>query len=283
MLKKVGLFALFCLNIFLISLIGFAIFSWKGLVFSFVFSVIFFVILFIFSPDIVLRTHRASSFERLSSSNSQLLGLLSIVDRLAFKLYTGVPEVYLINEVFPYVFSVGHNKYNWKIAVSTGLISSLDYDELESVLTYEFIKSRSGSLLENTVAAAVFFTYLKFLLNEEKKKPGVLYILRLAFLAIFSPLLILLHRIIKPKQKELEDLDFQVAKNFESSFSFAKALRKIANMHNVYKEEDIAWMRNLVSFLYVVNPTPRGSLLQSEQNDVLGFTNKRIDTLLQRI
>ena len=85
-----------------------------------------------FSDSMVLRMYNAQEIDR--SSAPELYGL---VEKLAGNAGLPMPRVYIINEDAPNAFATGRNPSHAAVAVTTGLMRVLDYNEISGVLGHE--------------------------------------------------------------------------------------------------------------------------------------------------
>ena len=91
-----------------------------------------------FSDRIVLSMYNAQEVDR--SNAPELYGL---VEKLAGRAGLPMPRVYIINEDAPNAFATGRNPSNAAVAVTTGLMRVLDYNEIAGVLGHELARQAS--------------------------------------------------------------------------------------------------------------------------------------------
>jgi heat shock protein HtpX len=103
-----------------------------------------------FADKIVLRMHGAQE-----ASESAAPGLYRIVRELAMSANMPVPKVYLINEESPNAFATGRNPEHAAVAVTTGLLSALDHEELKGVLAHEIAHVSNRDTLVMAIAATL--------------------------------------------------------------------------------------------------------------------------------
>ncbi|EJO23141.1 peptidase, M48 family [Selenomonas sp. FOBRC6] len=103
-----------------------------------------------FSDRMVLSMYNAQEVDR--SSAPELYGL---VEKLAGRAELPMPRVYIINEDAPNAFATGRNPSNAAVAVTTGLIRALDYDEISGVLGHELAHVKHRDILISTIAATM--------------------------------------------------------------------------------------------------------------------------------
>ena len=103
-----------------------------------------------FSDRIVLSMYHAQEVDR--SNAPELYGL---VEKLAGRAGLPMPRVYIINEDAPNAFATGRNPSNAAVAVTTGLMRVLDYNEIAGVLGHELAHVKHRDILISTIAATM--------------------------------------------------------------------------------------------------------------------------------
>ena len=118
-------------------------------------------------------------------SSSTELWLVSTVHRLADSARIGRPEV-AIFEGEPNAFATGAFKDSALVAVSTGLIESMNKEEIEAVLGHEIAHIANGDMVTMTLIQGVVNTFVVFLsrvvayavdraLSRNDEGPGIAY------------------------------------------------------------------------------------------------------------
>jgi heat shock protein HtpX len=97
------------------------------------------------------------------ASDSTETWLLSTVSRLAKQSNIGMPEVGIFHSHSPNAFATGWNRNNALVAVSTGLIESMNKDEIEAVLAHEVAHVANGDMVTMTLLQGVMNTFVVFL------------------------------------------------------------------------------------------------------------------------
>jgi heat shock protein HtpX len=113
--------------------------------------------------------------------------LVDTVGRLAAKAGLPMPEV-AVYEGGPNAFATGHSKSNSLVAVSTGLLQSMNRKQVEAVLAHEVAHIENGDMVTLTLIQGVVNTFVIFLSravayavdsflrkNEESSGPGIGY------------------------------------------------------------------------------------------------------------
>jgi len=103
-----------------------------------------------FSDKIVLKMYRAHEV-----NEAQAPELFSIVRRLAQKGNLPMPRVYIIDQPQPNAFATGRNPAHGAVAVTTGIMNILSWEELEGVLAHELSHIKHRDILVGTIAATI--------------------------------------------------------------------------------------------------------------------------------
>ena len=144
-LKTVGLLALLTALVWGLGYtFGGANGFWIGLVLA---GVLNFVAYF-FSDKMALAASRAKPVEE-----HQLPQVYSMVRNLAARVDMPMPRIYLIDSPQPNAFATGRNPKHAAVAVTTGLLQSMNNDELEGVLAHELSHVQNRDILISSVAA----------------------------------------------------------------------------------------------------------------------------------
>lgn len=89
--------------------------------------------------------------------------LVSTVERFAKQSNIGMPEVGIFNQAQPNAFATGMSRNNALVAVSTGLLSQMDRDEVEAVLGHEIAHVANGDMITMGLLQGVLNTFVIFL------------------------------------------------------------------------------------------------------------------------
>jgi heat shock protein HtpX len=133
----------------LLVLIG-GIWGQEGIIIAFVFAMAINFGSFWFSDRIVLSIYRAREV-----SPQQAPELYSIVRRLAQRADLPMPRVNIIPTEVPNAFATGRNPKHAVVAVTTGLLNTLEPHEVEAVLGHELAHVKHRDTLVSTIAATM--------------------------------------------------------------------------------------------------------------------------------
>ena len=95
-------------------------------------------------------------------SNAEERWLLETVAELARKADIGMPEVGIFQAQQSNAFATGWNKNNALVAVSTGLFSRFNKDEIKAVLAHEIGHVANGDMVTLTLIQGVVNTFVMF-------------------------------------------------------------------------------------------------------------------------
>ena len=103
-----------------------------------------------FSDSIVLKSYNAR--EILEADSPQLY---KIVQTLAQNADLPMPRVYVIDSEVPNAFATGRSPDHAAVAVTTGIMRALDYNEISGVLGHELAHVKHRDILIGTIAASM--------------------------------------------------------------------------------------------------------------------------------
>lgn len=119
-----------------------------GLMAMLIMSLIMNVVTYWFSDTMVLKMYSAQEISR--DEAPQLYGL---VENLAANANLPMPRVCIIDSDTPNAFATGRNPSHAAVAVTTGIMRVLDYNELSGVLAHELSHVKNRDILTSTIAA----------------------------------------------------------------------------------------------------------------------------------
>lgn len=142
--------------------------------------------------------------------------LRNVVEEMAISSALGfIPKIYLIESPVPNAFAVGINEKNSAVAVTTGLLSILNRDELQGVIAHEIshIKNKdtlylmySGVILGVIIAVSDFIIRAFLRSSSRRSKGAGLGIFIAVILALLSPVIVrILYFTISRKREFLAD------------------------------------------------------------------------------
>ena len=103
-----------------------------------------------FRAPMVLRAYGAQEVTREEAPE-----LYGMVEQLAANAHLPMPKLCIINSDVPNAFATGRNPSHAAVAVTTGIMRVLDYNELSGVLGHELTHVKNRDILISTIAAAM--------------------------------------------------------------------------------------------------------------------------------
>ncbi|MGH9305859.1 MAG: zinc metalloprotease HtpX [Acidimicrobiales bacterium] len=134
----------------LIVLIGAALGGPSGAAIGLVIGVVITGASYWFSDSIAIKAARA-----VPVSESEMPEYYKVVRELTQRAEMPMPKLYVTPDPQPNAFATGRNPHHAAVAVTRGILSILDWDELRGVLAHEISHVRNRDILIGSVAAAV--------------------------------------------------------------------------------------------------------------------------------
>lgn len=191
------------------------------------------------------------------ASREQYLELHRLVENIAITAGLPKPRVYVINDPSPNAFATGRNPQHAAVAVTTGLLQTLDKSELEGVIAHEMAHIGNYDILVMTIAvtlvgvitliADIFTRSLWFKDSNDNKNNGYMVIVGL-ILAILAPIFAkLIQLAISRKREYMADATGALLTRYPEGL--AKALEKIEAYEQPMKRANRA-----TAHLYINEP-----------------------------
>ena len=141
----------------LLMLVGRAFGGQNGMLLALIFAAVLNFVSYFFSDKIALSMYRAKPVTR-----EELPRAYQVVERLTQKIGIPMPKMYVIPTDSPNAFATGRNPDHASVAVTQGILSLLNDEELEGVLAHELGHVRNRDILISSIAATVAgaITYL---------------------------------------------------------------------------------------------------------------------------
>jgi len=219
------------------------------------FSIVMNIVSFWFSHKIVLTLAGAHEAER-----KQYFDLYTSVENLSITAGLPMPKVYVINDSAPNAFATGRDKNHAVVAVTTGLLSILEKNELEGVIAHELSHIGNKDMLLSTVVvvlvgfvsilADVFTRSLLFgnrSRDDDTKSGNILMVVGI-ILSILAPIFAMLIQLaISRKREFLADASGALLTRYPEGL--ANALRKISQYSQPMQKQS-----NAIAHLYIADP-----------------------------
>jgi heat shock protein HtpX len=203
------------------------------------------------SDKMVLRMYGAREVDERSAPE-----LYGMVRQLAANAGLPMPRVYIMENPQPNAFATGRNPENGAVAVTTGLMQTIDREELAGVIAHELghIKNRDTLLMTITATIAGAISMLAnfgFLMGGRNSNNNIGFIGTLALL-ILGPLAAGLVQMAISRTREYE-ADRAGAEISRRPLALASALQKISGA--AHRIPNMEAERNPASaHLFIVNP-----------------------------
>ena len=96
------------------------------------------------------------------SKNETERWLLNTLEEISLKSGIKTPEFGIFNSQQPNAFATGASKNNSLVALSTGLISHMNRDEIEAVIAHEVAHIKNGDMVTMTLIQVIINTFVIF-------------------------------------------------------------------------------------------------------------------------
>jgi len=211
----------------LVWYIGWALFPNGGFYFGFGFAVLLNFVVYFFSDKMALAASRAKPVEE-----HELPQVYAIVRNLVTQTGMPMPRIYIIDSPQPNAFATGRNPTHAAVAVTTGILQILTYEELEGVLAHEISHVRNRDILISSIAAMLaaalsIFARMAFWggMGRRRGNDGLSAIVTLLSL-ILAPIAAMLIRLAISRSREYQ-ADATGAAITGQPRNLASALRKL--------------------------------------------------------
>ncbi len=187
--------------------------------------------------------------------------LFHIVENLSITAGLPMPKIYIMNDPALNAFATGRNKEHAVIAVTTGLLETLDKSELEGVIAHELSHIGNRDILLSTMVAVLvglvailsdFFIRSQYLFGRRDDRGGgqigaILMIVGIVFIILSPIIATLIQLAISRKREFLADSSGALLTRYPEGL--ASALRKIGSY-----SRPMARASNATAHLYISNP-----------------------------
>src|SRR3954462_7721499 len=236
----------------------------RGMLIAFVIAAIMNFVSYFFSDKIALAMYNAQPV-----SQQDLPRLYAIVERLTQKMGYPMPKLYAIPTDSPNAFATGRNPSHASVAVTRGILSLLDEEELEGVLAHELGHVRNRDILISSVAATIAgaITFLARSAmwagmfggygdrsDRERGGGGMVGVLMM----ILAPVAALLIQMAVSRSREYE-ADHTGANTTGNPYALARALQKL----DAYSKRRPMIASPSTAHLFIVQPMVGGDTLAS--------------------
>ena len=216
------------------------------------FAVVYALVSYFASASITLALTRAQPIEKKDAP-----ALYRIVENLTIAGGLPMPSIYIINDDSPNAFSTGKDPKHASVAVTTGLLSIMEPDELEGVIAHELshignYDIRFMALVVVLVAVVAMlsdlFLRITFWTNDNENGGNPIFLVMGLLGALLAPLAaILIQMAVSRKREFLADASGALLTRYPDGL--AKALKKIAD-----DPRGMSRSNSATASLYISNP-----------------------------
>ena len=204
-----------------------------GMKLAFVFALIMNIGSYWFSDKIILKIYKAREIDP-----KEFPDVIEIFSSLCKKAEMSEPKLFIYSSDDPNAFATGRNERNSVVALSTGLISHLELEEIEGVMAHELAHIENSDILIGSIAAtfagaiSMIASILKWGLifgafRGNKNSGNVFGNL---LIAILAPIIALIIQMAISRTREYK-ADSTAAQITKKPKFLADALSKIHNFH----------------------------------------------------
>ncbi|MEN6413459.1 MAG: zinc metalloprotease HtpX [Veillonellales bacterium] len=236
----------------------------KGMTVMFVISIVMNFVSYWYSDKIVLNMYGAREVNPQDAPD-----LIRMISGLAQKAKLPMPKVYILATDLPNAFATGRDPEHAAVAVTTGIMRTLSYEELEGVVSHELAHVRNRDTLISTVVATLagvitmianIAQWAAIFGRGDDEGDGIGGIVGFVFLVVLAPLAATLIQlgISRSREFQADETGGRVSGN---PLALANALEKIEYFA---KHQSMPEATPATSHMFIVNPlSGAGSWLTS--------------------
>ncbi len=228
----------------------------KGMMLMFMVSIFMNFFSYWFSDKIVLNMYGAREV-----TPEQAPDLIRMVSGLAQKAKMPMPKVYILETDVPNAFATGRDPEHGAVAVTTGIMRSLNSEELEGVIAHELSHIKNRDTLISTIVATIagVITMIANMAQwaaifgggrSDEDDNGIGGMLGFVFLIVLAPIAATLIQLGISRSREYQ-ADETGGRMSGNPLALANALRKIEYYakHGVMSQATPA-----TSHMFIINP-----------------------------
>lgn len=246
----------------LLALIGGLIGGVSGIQLALFISLLMNGIAFFFSDRIVLSLYKAQPLDK-----NHYGWIYDIVEELAYKMQLPMPKLWLVSTPVANAFATGRSPKHASVAITTGILSLLDAEELRGVLAHELAHIKNRDTLITTIAATVASAigHLAYMLrhmalwgsiNNDRRKENPFVLVVVSILMPFAATLVQL-AISRSREYAADDTGAQCCR---SPLALASALQKLENNVKYAHMNPQDMQQTSTASLFIVHPFTSHSL-----------------------
>lgn len=194
--------------------------------------------------------------------------LFDAIEGLATATQIPVPQAYVINDPNPNAFATGRDKKHAYVAVTSGLLSMMNKDELEGVIAHETSHISDNDIQFMMLAivfagviglAAVVIRNMFFFGSFGNNRNGGVVLIIALVLSIIAPIVAMLIRLAISRRREYM-ADANGSRLTRDPQSLASALKKIKAYTSNPNAQPVRRANDMTASLYFSNPLSARSL-----------------------
>ena len=249
------------------------------IIIAFAFSLIINLIGYFQGDKLILKLNSAKGIKKADAPE-----LYRVVENLAITAGLPSPKIYIIQDDSPNAFATGRDPEHASVTVTTGLLNTLDKQELQGVIAHELFHIKNYDirltmmvimLVGLTVMLSDLFLRIGSRIGGRKSKgtAGLIFFIAAIILAILSPIAAKLIQLAISRQREyLADADSALLTRYPEGL--ASALEKITKIDLPMKNANKA-----TANLYITNPFASKKSLSSRLFATHPPINERVNRL----
>jgi heat shock protein HtpX len=205
------------------------------------------------ADKLVLSMHGAQEVDARTAPD-----LVQLVSELAGRAGLPMPRVYLMDNPQPNAFATGRNPEHAAVAVTTGLLNTLNRDEVAGVIAHELAHIRNRDTLTMTITATIagaismlaqFGMFFGGGHRDNNNGVGIIGTLAMVILAPIAAMLVQM-AISRTREYSADNIGAHIAGGTDG---LSSALVKISNAaHHI--ENDTAERNPATAHLFIINP-----------------------------
>lgn len=205
------------------------------------------------ADKLVLSMHGAQEVDPASAPD-----LYAMVGELSRRANLPMPRVYIMDNPQPNAFATGRNPQNSAVAVTTGLLHTLNRDELAGVVAHELAHIANRDTLIMTITATIagaismlgnFALFSGLGHNRDNNGMGLFATMAMVILAPLAAMLVQM-AISRTREYAADNLGAQIS---GEPLALASALGKISRMAHAVPNET-AEAAPATAHLFIINP-----------------------------